>query len=244
MRQATNTKADNRLRTALENMRFGACTEKDIEFLESRVAGFRPENPKLNAPNIRNTSIITARNSQKDALNQLGAERFATETRQKLTHFFSIDRISARSVDKVKWKDCEQSGIKKMTKNVQQKLANDATDLCITKGQEAVVVGWDSALGPLRQEVLETLFVQLVNPPRPIQIEGLPLNVVPLPRTVTQTTVLLPDDTLLSILREQTQVAAIILRMEVRPQGPSSFSSSHALEPLNGPTYTRGGNLR
>ncbi|KAJ6548904.1 hypothetical protein B0H19DRAFT_952760, partial [Mycena capillaripes] len=230
MRQKKQSADDSKLRHTLENMRYGACTAEDLEFLQSRIAGFRPGNPRLSARDIRNVSIITASNSQKDALNKMGAERFARDTNQTLHHFCSIDRISARSVDKTKWKGCEQSDIKKMTRSLQKMLwdappsttnefiagklsvcmgmpimlrANDATEMCITKGQEAVVCGWDETVGPLEQRVLETLFVRLVNPPRTIQIEGLPENIVPLVRTITHVTVLLPDDTLLSVLREQ-----------------------------------------
>jgi hypothetical protein len=53
MRQQAQTPADDKLRTALENMRYGACTDDDIEFLESRIAGFRPENPKLSGRDVR-----------------------------------------------------------------------------------------------------------------------------------------------------------------------------------------------
>ncbi|KAJ6460798.1 hypothetical protein C8R47DRAFT_993771 [Mycena vitilis] len=81
--------------------------------------------------------------------------------------------------------------------------ANDATELCITKGQEAVVCGWHSSEGSEGQQILETLFVRLVNPPRNIQIGDLPENIVPLVRTVTHITCLLSDDTLLSVLRDQ-----------------------------------------
>ncbi|KAJ7784233.1 hypothetical protein B0H16DRAFT_1296328 [Mycena metata] len=231
MRQQEKSESDDKLRTALENMRYGACTERDIEFLESRVAGFRPENPKLNEKEIRNISIITARNSQKDALNRMGAERFAADTNQTLVDFYSIDRLSARSVDKSKWKGSEQSDLKRIPPSLQRKLwnaspsttnefipgklsvclgmpimlrTNDATELCITKGQQAVVCGWDSSVGPSGQQVLDTLFVRLLlKAPRKIQIEGLPENVVPLVRTTTHITTLLEDDSLLSILREQ-----------------------------------------
>ncbi|KAJ6562187.1 hypothetical protein B0H19DRAFT_1068860 [Mycena capillaripes] len=81
--------------------------------------------------------------------------------------------------------------------------ANDATELCMTKGQEGVVCGWHASEGPAGQQVLETLFVRLVKPPREIRIADLPVNVVPLVRTVTHITCLLADDTLLSVLREQ-----------------------------------------
>ncbi|KAJ6501332.1 hypothetical protein DFH09DRAFT_944723 [Mycena vulgaris] len=65
------------------------------------------------------------------------------------------------------------------------------------------VVGWNENIGPIGQQILDTLFVKLTNPPRDIQAEGLPINVVPLVRTVSHITVLLDDNTLLSVLGEQ-----------------------------------------
>ena len=38
---------------------------------------------------------------------------------------------------------------------------NDATELCITKGQEGHIVGQKSGIGPRGQLVLETLYVKL-----------------------------------------------------------------------------------
>ncbi|KAJ7108100.1 hypothetical protein C8R44DRAFT_636742, partial [Mycena epipterygia] len=230
MRQKSQSEQDDKLRAALENMRYGACTEVDVAFLRTRIAGFRPENPKLFDIGFRNVSVITALNAQKDVLNRLGAERFARDNRKTLIEFCSIDRISTKAVDNQRWKGCEQSGIKKMNDILRQRLwdsapsttsehiagklplcvgmplmirTNDATELCITKGQEAVVVGWDAVTGKYDEQILETLFVRLVSPPRDVQIQDLPVNVVPLTRTVTHITVLLEDDTLLSVLREQ-----------------------------------------
>ena len=60
MRQRTQTAEDNKLRTALENMRYAACTHEDIKFLKSRIAGRRSDQPKLSNREIRNVSIITA----------------------------------------------------------------------------------------------------------------------------------------------------------------------------------------
>jgi len=37
MRQKTQTAEDNKLRTALENMRYAACTDEDIKFLKLRL---------------------------------------------------------------------------------------------------------------------------------------------------------------------------------------------------------------
>jgi hypothetical protein len=54
MRQKDQTPEDDKLGQALVNMRYCACTDSDIKFLESHIAGFRPQNPKLNAADVRN----------------------------------------------------------------------------------------------------------------------------------------------------------------------------------------------
>src|SRR6266436_2077086 len=95
MRQKTQTAEDAKLRTALENMRYAACTPEDIKFLKSWIAGRRSEQPKLSNKEFRNVSIITALNAQKDRINELGSVRFAAETGQTLTHFYSIDRFGS-----------------------------------------------------------------------------------------------------------------------------------------------------
>jgi hypothetical protein len=96
---------------------------------------------------------------------------------------------------------------------------NAATELCITKGQEAVVVGWDSAIGPSGQRTLDTLFVRLTNPPRDIQIPDLPLKIVPLARTSNHVTCLLREDSLLSITREQVMVLPNFAMTDYASQG-------------------------
>src|SRR5258705_5536438 len=95
MRQKTLTAEDAKLRTALEDMRYAACTPEDIKFLKSRIAGRRSEQPKLSNKEFRNISIITALNAQKDRINELGSVRFTAETGQTLTHFYSIDRFGS-----------------------------------------------------------------------------------------------------------------------------------------------------
>ena len=56
---------------------------------------------------------------------------------------------------------------------------NAATEMCITKGQEAIVYGWRSYKGQNDKCILDTLFVELFNPPTPIKLDGLPQNIVP-----------------------------------------------------------------
>jgi hypothetical protein len=46
----------------------------------------------LAGKNFQNVSIITAWNSQKDRINELGSARFAKETNQHLVDFYSIDK--------------------------------------------------------------------------------------------------------------------------------------------------------
>jgi hypothetical protein len=41
---------------------------------------------------FQNISIITALNAQKDKINELGCQRFATETGQTLNDFYSYDK--------------------------------------------------------------------------------------------------------------------------------------------------------
>jgi len=59
---------------------------------------------------------------------------------------------------------------------------NDATELCITKGQEGHVVGWQASRGIHGQLVLDTLFIKLDKPAKIVKIDGLPENVVPITR--------------------------------------------------------------
>jgi hypothetical protein len=248
MRQKEQTEDDDKLRTALGNMRYGACTDQDITFLRTRIASLGRTGPRLDSAKFRNVSIITALNSQKDVINELGSARFAADNNRELTTFHSIDSISTRAVDRSRWKKQDQADLKNIMPHLQRKLwqsppscnssmipgtlslclgmpvllrTNDATELCITKGQEAVVVGWDESVGPSGQRVLDTLFVRLENTPRPIQLPGLPENVVPLIRTANHTTVLLEDDSLLSVLREQVVLLLNFSMTDYSAQGKS-----------------------
>ena len=80
MRQKVQSLLDSQLRTALENMRYKACTPEDIRFLRTRISLNLPGRPSICDDNFRNVSIITAKNLHKDEINKLGASRFAQET--------------------------------------------------------------------------------------------------------------------------------------------------------------------
>jgi hypothetical protein len=83
---------------------------------------------------------------------------------------------------------------------------NDATELCITKGQEGHIVGWKSGIRSRGQLVLETLYVMLDRPAKNINIEGLPENVVPLMKTKKSVKCTFPNGVSISIRRSQVQV--------------------------------------
>ena len=82
---------------------------------------------------------------------------------------------------------------------------NTATEMCITKGQEVFVYAWQSHKLADGKDVLDILFIELANPPSPVKLGGLPLNVVPLVRTSVVTNCKLPDDTSITISRSQSK---------------------------------------
>jgi hypothetical protein len=92
IRQKLQTVEDANFHKALENMRYKACTQEDIAFLHTHTTGPGIDKPKLAEKDFRNVSIITAWNSQKDRINELGSARFAKETDQHLINFYSIDK--------------------------------------------------------------------------------------------------------------------------------------------------------
>ena len=123
---------------------------------------------------FRNVSIITALNSQKDCINELGSAHFAADNGQTLTDFYSVDTLGVESDPVTSKKACGRHKKTIICKTISPKLQNilwnlhhstsehvpgklslcigmpviiqnnDATELCITKGQEGHVVGWDA----------------------------------------------------------------------------------------------------
>ena len=99
MRQCTQSANDAKFHEALSNMRYKACTPADIAFLRTRISSEIPGRSSVNEKQFRNVSIITNLNSQKDEINRLGSQRFATETGQDLMHFYSIDTVPSNESD-------------------------------------------------------------------------------------------------------------------------------------------------
>ncbi|KAJ7614586.1 hypothetical protein B0H17DRAFT_966075 [Mycena rosella] len=170
MRQTASTADDEKLRIALSNMRFGACTQADLAYLHSRTISSRPGHPSFSEDRFKYVSIITGLNSQKDKINEIGCRKFAEDSGQQLTEFYSNDSLPGNSGSDVrKPRNARNQQVHQLTKtipkNCQQQLwdappcstdshmagklslcvglpvmirNNDATELCVTKGQDGM----------------------------------------------------------------------------------------------------------
>ncbi|TEB19408.1 hypothetical protein FA13DRAFT_1646947, partial [Coprinellus micaceus] len=85
---------------------------------------------------------------------------------------------------------------------------NEATELGVTKGQEAVVRGWTSYEIPRYPGhfALDVLFVELVKPAVPVKLPYLDKNVVPLTKIATSIKAVLPNDSPVTLTRHQVPV--------------------------------------
>ncbi|KAI4517965.1 hypothetical protein K525DRAFT_156635, partial [Schizophyllum commune Loenen D] len=249
MRMRSATADDRAMALALANMRYAACTPRDISFLLTRVVGSSPLAPKLNETRFHNVSIITARNAEKDAFNEMGSRRFAADTGQELTSFYSCDlrapedKPSGRKRGrKAKRKLTAASGLSDslrrilwsslpcFTGHIAGRLdlckgmpvmirSNIATELCMTKGQEAVVYDWSASTGPYKQRILDVLFVRLINPPKTVHIDGLEENVVPITPQSTRVKCQLKNDNVVEIDRSQVPVLLNFAMTDYSSQG-------------------------
>ncbi|OBZ73064.1 ATP-dependent DNA helicase PIF1 [Grifola frondosa] len=91
MRQTGVSDEDNAFQTALSNMRYKCCTKEDIALLNRRVVPRANVDEILNTPRFRDVSIITARNSHRDAINKLKQQQYADTHGKCLHHFYSLD---------------------------------------------------------------------------------------------------------------------------------------------------------
>jgi hypothetical protein len=96
---------------------------------------------------------------------------------------------------------------------------NDATELCITKGQEGTVAGWQSYTGPHGKLVLDTLFVRLTNPPHMVMFDGLPENVVPIAKMSQTIECTMKSDLIRKVEREQCCVLPNFSMTDYASQG-------------------------
>ncbi|PBK91907.1 hypothetical protein ARMGADRAFT_899131, partial [Armillaria gallica] len=233
--QRTQTPADEKLRTALANMRYTSATKVDIAFLQSKVAG-KPTAAKIMDKEFQNISIITRLNVHKDKYNRIGAIQFTEETGQELTVFYSDDKLSASenngrasgksfllhnsvpvlcNATQLLWSASPSSNDKQIPPTLSlckgmpiMIRTNSATELCITKGQEGTVYAWTEGTGPHGKRVFEVLFVSLIRPLSEVRVPGLPSNVVLVVCSSNTVICSLLDDTTVKL--SYTQVEVII----------------------------------
>ncbi|PBK83802.1 hypothetical protein ARMGADRAFT_1048365 [Armillaria gallica] len=159
-------------------------------------------------------------------INQLGCEQFTRETGQNLTCFYSEDFATETRQEK-------QDRKARITDELQQILWNmppNANDgqcagtlwlcigmpLCMTKGQEGIVHSW-------QVQMLDVLFIKLLNPPSEVQLVGLPNNVVLLERKTVTINCKMPNDKVISLSRNYS------LQGKTRPYNPSNQACYMAL---------------
>ncbi|KIJ47601.1 hypothetical protein M422DRAFT_163759, partial [Sphaerobolus stellatus SS14] len=191
MRQLSMKAEDKAYRVALENMRYKACTIKDIQLLYSMVAHQNDSTHRLESKEFAQVSIITAKNRFRDKINIMGSLHFAHETNQTLTDFYSIDSLTEVQNRKQSKKQSKNTGRKSHISihpakqfalwNLHPDLSghkagilslciglpvmikkNVATELGITNGAEANVVGWKSHVHKMWGKdinILDVLFI-------------------------------------------------------------------------------------
>ncbi|KAF9033548.1 hypothetical protein BJ165DRAFT_1357087, partial [Panaeolus papilionaceus] len=243
-----NDPKEEAFRRALENLRYYACTDDDIALFRGCIPR---QNPTLSLDDKRfkNVSIITALNRDKDSINDTCATRFADEHGQNLHSFYSVDSILSRDAVRPGFQSKRFSKAKAIAPGLQKKLwtqppstseqipaclricvgmpilirQNEATELCMTRGQEAHVVGWTalSIPGYPDHKRLDVLFVQLLNPPSKVQIAQLPINVVPLTSVTQSIDAMMPNDEYLRISRTQIPVLPNFAMTDYSSQGKS-----------------------
>jgi hypothetical protein len=209
MRQVDQRPAEQAFRLALANLRYSACTPTDIGIFKSWIRS-HANGLSIDSPNFKNVSITTARNQEKDQFNEANSIRFAKEAGEQLSHFYSIDELSNTEPKRRKGSEKYKVFLKPkvLTHTLKEDLwdqppftgehiparlslcrglpvlirNNNATDLCITRGQEAQVVGWTSRRMQSGRHCLEVIYVELIKPPHDVFVPNLPRNVVPLTR--------------------------------------------------------------
>ncbi|KIP01810.1 hypothetical protein PHLGIDRAFT_80054, partial [Phlebiopsis gigantea 11061_1 CR5-6] len=96
---------------------------------------------------------------------------------------------------------------------------NLATECGVTNGAEGIVVGWQDRRISGDKSVLQTVFVQLTSPAKDVQLEGLPLNVVPVTKQSLEIKCTLPNGRTLSIIREQAPIIPNFAMTDFNSQG-------------------------
>ena len=247
MRQIGSLPEEVAFQRALINLRWHTCTAEDIALFRGRLAQ-REGDLSLDALGFKNVSIITAWNRDKDHLNAANLSRFASEAGEGMHDFYSVDTmLSPPASREASKKGRVYSSAKVLSKkmqtglwqqppctseNVAGKLSlcvgmpvlirhNEATELCMTRGQEARVVGWTSVGVPKYpgRRSLDVLYVELVKPPHQVNLPHLPKNVVPLTRIAEAVDARLLNDEWVHVSRSQIPVLPNFAMTDYSSQG-------------------------
>jgi hypothetical protein len=116
---------------------------------------------------------------------------------------------------------------------------NQATECCITNGAEGKVVDWIYTTNPSNgTKNLDTLFVELQNPAKPIQLPGLPPNVVPISKEICTIRCRLPDDEIVNIKHEQIPLIPNFAMTDFGSQGKTRlYNVIHLTHCRNAQSY-------
>ena len=101
------------------------------------------------------------------------------------------------------------------------------------KGQEGTVAGWQSYIGSHGKLVLDTLFVQLTNPPHVVKLDGLPENVVPIAKMSQMIECTMKSDQIRKIEREQCCVLPNFAMTDYVSQGKTHLYNPVDLQHSN-----------
>jgi hypothetical protein len=162
------------------------CTNEDIDLLNSRCKAFL----KPSELEVADVSLIVGRNIFRDVCNEEGVEAFANKNGLSVWSFAAVDHLPKCShladamldmlLDLQPCRTEHLPGILSLCQGLPVLITdNQATKLCVTNGAEAIVCGWNHFEKHDRLH-LSVVFVELLSPPRPVQLDGLPLNVVPI----------------------------------------------------------------
>ncbi|TFY61610.1 hypothetical protein EVG20_g6989 [Dentipellis fragilis] len=234
MRQKTQTPDDAKFRTLLENCRMKSCTQDDIKLMHSRIPNNEKSNIDISHPDVRYCSIITPLNVHRDRVNEMGCIKFAKDTGQTLQEFYAVDYLRApqsgqpkkkKQTDPARKSDLLQQEEANKLLNIRPALTgnipgvlklcyglpvmikkNEAVEANVTNGAEGKITGFQSHYISETKRVLDIVFVKLINPPSPIQIEGLQLNEVPVSMQPNDITATMPNGSSIFLTRQQVPI--------------------------------------
>ncbi|EIM79210.1 uncharacterized protein STEHIDRAFT_69756, partial [Stereum hirsutum FP-91666 SS1] len=238
MRQQGSSEEDLYFRQILMDLRHCACSDEQIAWMNSKIAGRGPGQPRMSDSDVKYASIITAWNASRDKINDMGAPAFARDNNHALDVFYSLDRWS--TIDVLRTSDVVEQKMQEKLWAVHPARSehhpgclriclgmpvlikhNEATEAGVTNGAEGFVVGWNAREIGRGKQTLDTLFVKLKLTASTVRVKGLPDNVVPVTAYTKSIAVKLTDDTEVRLSRTQIPVVLNFGMTDYGSQGRS-----------------------